>query len=258
MAPHLVAFAWGYSNSISNEDWRVELEDVVVGKLWSKYRFGSLISSHGLICFPIKKKQDSLSTFKPWLLGLTQELEEEIKRLKALPKPKQEVKQEIKQTTKPVETKEILGLGITCFWCFKFQLIFSLKDSFVFFCTFWFPCTDSIKCSSFDNFFFVTSLGLDVGNSGRKRRRNSNRIHRPFPRHRRKKWHQPLRKRMYHLQWWKRTGNWSKTVYSCSVDWGGEQNPHPPKLTWQWRNKAKTTIWVDVSPTKHGDFPVPC
>lgn len=35
-----------------------------------------------------------------------EELEEEIKRLKALPKPKQEVKQEIKQTTKPVETKE--------------------------------------------------------------------------------------------------------------------------------------------------------
>lgn len=154
MAPPPCSFLHGgCCNSISNEDWWVELEDVVVGKLWSKYRFGSLISSQGLICFPIKK-QDSLSTFKPWLLGLTQELEEEIKRLKALPKPKQEVKQEIKQTTKPVETKEILGLAITCFWCFKFQLIFSLKDSFVFFCTFWFSSTDSIKCSSFDHFFW--------------------------------------------------------------------------------------------------------
>ena len=132
------------------------------------------------------------------------------------------------------------------FLMFQISVHFFIKKVICFFCTFCFPCTDSIKCSSFDHFFFDSSLGLDVGNSGRKRRRNSNRIHRPFPRHRRKKWHQPLRKRMYHLQWWKRTGNWSKTVYSYSVDWGGEQNPHPPKLTWQWKNKAKTTIWGGI------------
>ena len=95
---------------------------------WISHIFPRIdLLSHG-------KKQDSLSTFKPWLLGLTQELEEEIKRLKALPKPKQEVKQEIKQTTRPVETKEILGLGITCFWCFNFQLIFPSKKIVCFFC----------------------------------------------------------------------------------------------------------------------------
>ena len=169
-----------------------------------------------------------------WLL-FTKELEEEIKRLKALPKPKQEVKQEIKQTTKPVETKEILGLGIIVFHSFKFRLkstfcFFLTFLLFLYFFTFLFPSQVLIQqwghIFSGRRFFGC----LDLGNSGRKRRRNSNRIQRPFPRRPRNKWHQPLRRRMYHLQWWKRTGNRViKTICCYSVDWRGEL-PELPRL----------------------------